>query len=127
MTVNSTPVMPVRPLLLRLLALAVSLVQLAGPAIATFADAQLQAAADSPAAASHIEAHQRPECARVHPDDCALCQYLTGVGQPITPPAPAVVAEARTLPVTRVVGAAPARRGALPRTRAPPGSVLLEA
>ena len=75
--------MRLRKVQLRFLALVVALVQLIGPAAASLADAQLEAAGNRPNAASHIEAHGRPECARVHAGDCALCQYLaTAFGQP---------------------------------------------
>jgi hypothetical protein len=113
--------MHVRPLRSRLLALAISLVQILGPAIATLADAELQAAAASPNAASHIESHQRPECARVHPDDCALCQYLaTGAGHPSVTPTPPIAAAVQAPPVARFVGVGLALLTAVPRTRAPP-------
>jgi hypothetical protein len=120
--------MRVRPLRSRFLALAISLVQILGPAVATFADAQLQAAAASPNAAAHIESHQRPECARVHPDDCALCQYLTtGAGHPNVSPTPPAAAVIQAPPVARLLGSGPSLFGALPRTRAPPGVVPPEA
>jgi hypothetical protein len=117
-----------RPLRTRLLALGVALVQLLGPAAATIADAQLEAGAKGPQAASHIESHRRPECARVHADDCALCQYLTtGANEPAPPPAWPIAVEARVPVLVRVLGAAPSILGAAPRTRAPPAPGLPEA
>jgi len=110
------------------LALGVALVQVLGPATAAIADAQLEADAKGPHAASHIESHRRPECARVHPDDCALCQYLTtGANEPGAPPTWPAAADARAPLAVRVLGAAPAILGALPRTRAPPALGLPEA
>ncbi len=117
--------MRLRKLQLRLLALVVALVQLIGPAAASLADAQLEAAGNGPNAASHIEAHSRPECARVHTDDCALCQYLaTAFGQPAPPvtPAPAALAAIRP-PVAEILGYAPTALGALPYSRGPPDLV----
>jgi hypothetical protein len=117
----SINVMPVRPLRLRLLALAVALVQLLGPAASSLADAKLEAGSLAPQAASHIESHRRPECARVHPDDCALCQYLSAGGsEPAAPaiPAPAIAAGAPAPAAADTP--APTWVDGLPRTRAPP-------
>jgi hypothetical protein len=110
---------------LRLLALVVALVQLTGPAAASLADAQLEAAGNRPNAASHIEAHGRPECARVHTDDCALCQYLaTAFTQPAPAAAPAPLSLAVIRPpVAGLLGYAPAALGALHYSRGPPDLV----
>src|SRR6185312_4695061 len=67
----------VRSLKLRALAFVLALVQVVTPGLAALADAELQAASNSPAAAAHVESHGRPQCPRVHTDDCILCQYLT--------------------------------------------------
>jgi hypothetical protein len=116
------PLVRLRRLHLRLLALVVALVQLSGPAAASLADAQLEAAGNGPHAASHIEAHGRPECARVHADDCALCQYLaTALGQPAPPAAAAPISLAAIRPpVAELLGYAPTALGALPYSRGPP-------
>jgi hypothetical protein len=109
----------------RLLALVVALVQLTGPAAASLADAQLEAAGNSPNAASHVEAHGRPECARVHTDDCALCQYLATAFNrpaPAAPAAPPSLAAIRP-PVAGLLGYAPAALGALQYSRGPPNLV----
>jgi hypothetical protein len=58
---------------LRLTSLAFAAVQLALPAAATLADARLELATRNLPA--HVE-HVRDGCARVHPADCALCQFL---------------------------------------------------
>jgi hypothetical protein len=110
---------------LRLLALVVALVQLTGPAAASLADAQLEAAGNRPNAASHIEAHGRPECARVHTDDCALCQYLaTAFTHPAPPAADAPLSLAVIRPpVAGLLGYAPAALGALQYSRGPPDLV----
>jgi hypothetical protein len=120
--------MSVRPLRLRLLAFVVALVQLAGPAMAAIADAQLQAESVGPQAASHIESHRRPECAHVHADDCALCQYLSGgAGQPSAPALPVVAAVVGAPRAVQVLGVTPTTFAAIPRTRAPPSLAMLEA
>jgi hypothetical protein len=120
--------MPARPFRLRLLAFVVALVQLVGPAAASLADAQVEAAALSPQAASHIESHRRPECAHVHSDDCALCQYLSaGANHPETPAPPAPALAVGVPAFDRVLGAASTTLDALPRTRAPPTLGMPEA
>jgi hypothetical protein len=122
------PPMSARPLRLRLLAVLVALVQLVGPATAAIADAQLQAESVGPQAASHIESHRRPECAHVHADDCFLCQYLSaGAGQPSTPALPVVAAVVGAPYTVRVVAATATTFAAIPRPRAPPSLVMLEA
>jgi hypothetical protein len=119
------PIVRLRKLHWRLLALIVALVQLTGPAAASLADAQLEAASNGPHAVSHIEAHGRPECARVHADDCALCQYLaTAFGQPAPPAAVAPISlSAIRPPVAELLGYAPTALGALPYSRGPPALV----
>jgi len=119
------PFVRLRKLHLRLLALVVALVQLTGPAAASLADAQLEAASNGPHAVSHVEAHGRPECARVHADDCALCQYLaTAFGQPVPPAAAAPISLAAIRPpVAELLGYAPTALGALPYSRGPPALV----
>jgi hypothetical protein len=119
------PIVRLRKLHWRLLALIVALVQLTGPAAASLADAQLEAASNGPHAVSHIEAHGRPECARVHADDCALCQYLaTAYGQPAPPAAVAPISlSAIRPPVAELLGYAPTALGALPYSRGPPALV----
>jgi hypothetical protein len=103
------------------MAVLVALVQLLGPAAAGLADAQLETAANTPNAASHIESHGRPECARVHADDCALCQYLTTASDrpPATATAPVAMQAARPAVAVRL-GSAAGRLDARPRSRAPP-------
>jgi hypothetical protein len=115
------PIVRLRKLHLRLLALVVALVQLTGPAAAALADAQLEAAGNQPNAASHIEAHGRPECARVHTDDCAICQYLaTAFDKPAVPRAAPLPSATVRPQVAALLGHAPAALGALPRSRGPP-------
>ena len=113
--------MRVRGLTFRVFALVAALVQLSGPAVAAVADAQLEAAGNGPNAAAHVESHSRPECARVHTDDCALCQYLaTAFSQPPAAGAPPIVAAAVRPAIREYVGSASGILDAVPRTRAPP-------
>jgi hypothetical protein len=65
----------------RILCSAIAIVQVAMPALAVIADAQLVAnSAGAPLV--HIEEHSNPQCRAVHPDDCALCQFLTHSSAP---------------------------------------------
>lgn len=57
-------------------------VQMAAPAIVTFADARL-AAASIGTAKVHVEDHTGGGCRPMHPDDCALCQLLSQFGSSI--------------------------------------------
>jgi hypothetical protein len=60
----------------RILIAAIAIAQMAVPALAAVADAQLLA--DSGGAPQvHVEDHTQSSCRPVHPDDCVLCQLLT--------------------------------------------------
>ncbi len=59
----------------RVLIAALAIVQMAVPALVAIADAE--AASRSAGAQVHIEDHTRRSCTAVHPDDCALCQFLS--------------------------------------------------
>lgn len=48
--------------------------QLATPATVAFADAKLDA---RPTAPIHLESSSSSTCAPIHPDKCALCQFLS--------------------------------------------------
>jgi hypothetical protein len=68
---------------------------------------------------AHVEEHGSEGCARLHRDDCALCQYLAhGSGPPASPPLAAPAKLVARGPATRIARA----RGAdvLPLPRAPP-------
>jgi len=54
-----------------------ALLQLVLPSFVSVADAQLERAAMSARAFSHVEANTGKDCAPVHSPDCALCQHLT--------------------------------------------------
>jgi len=95
--------------------------QLALPSFVALADADLERAAQSARATSHVEDHTRKDCAPVHRADCALCQHLT---TPFAKRAPFVLDVPRHLAARPTPGALRYRPGvpdspdALPR--APP-------
>src|SRR5947208_1017736 len=60
----------------RALWLACALMQLALPGAAAWADALLDATPVGPAT-THFESNTTSSCPRLHPPDCALCQFLT--------------------------------------------------
>jgi hypothetical protein len=95
--------------------------QLVLPGATAWADARLEQDARSPRGASHIEAHQTPQCARAHAPDCALCQHL---GSPLVRAVPErfALAPQRKHGVPPAVRYRPARFAAfaLPLSRAPP-------
>ena len=59
---------------LRVLAAFASLLQLTLPATVALADARLDV---RPAAPIHVESGPSSTCAPIHPDQCALCQFLS--------------------------------------------------
>jgi hypothetical protein len=70
-----------RSLFSRLLLCGVAIVQMAAPALAVVADARLTAdSAGAPLV--HVEDHTQKSCRAVHPDDCALCSFLTHFSAP---------------------------------------------
>jgi hypothetical protein len=70
-----------------------AVLQLVLPGAASVADAQLEATSISARPTSHIEEHGGAHCARVHPEDCALCRVLSTTGTPASA-TPAFVAAA---------------------------------
>src|SRR5205823_14642642 len=64
-----------RPLGARAFWLFGTLLQLALPGAAAWADARLDAAGAH--ATAHIESHTAKSCARIHAPDCAVCHFLT--------------------------------------------------
>lgn len=65
------------PLVVRMLVVLLACVQAFGPAAASYADAQLVAANPALSTSAHAEDHSSSSCRRVHPLDCALCQYVS--------------------------------------------------
>lgn len=95
------------------------LIQVLAPALASVADARLEA--ESVAATTHVESREYP-CGSVgHPAACALCQFLrTGAVEPAAggfAPAPAPDSRCAAAPPTV---AASFRGAASPLPRAPP-------
>ena len=104
----------------RVLLAALAIVQMAVPALVAIADAEL-ASRSGGAAVVHVEDHTQRSCRAPHPDDCALCQFLSlfapqRAGATVLPAAdsarPVVCDDASRLPASIV--------RALQRTRAPP-------
>jgi hypothetical protein len=103
---------------MRALALLCTLLQVALPGTVAYADARFDGA---PVAPVHVESHDGAQCAVLHPDNCALCQFLSALNplvqdQPVRLPEPPArfFPSADRLPVTTL--AQPAGRLA----RAPP-------
>jgi hypothetical protein len=76
----------------RIVAGLASLLQGVLPAAVALADARLEA---RPTAPVHVESHSSSACAVVHPDNCALCQFLSafhpsGAIQTVRLPEPSV-------------------------------------
>jgi hypothetical protein len=104
----------------RVLFAALAIVQMAVPALVAIADAELESRAGG-ASRVHIEDHTQRSCRAPHPDDCALCQFLSFLapqraGATVLPAAdvarPVICDDASRLPASIV--------RALQRTRAPP-------
>ncbi|MFL5575530.1 MAG: hypothetical protein ACJ79S_06130 [Gemmatimonadaceae bacterium] len=113
-----------RTRLARLLTLLVALLQIGAPPLASIADARLERESErSPRAAAHVESHSSPQCPRVHPADCGLCQFLTALATPGRAAAsvPASAAALAVCPEARL-GARTGSRFALALPRAPPAS-----
>ncbi|HKG94342.1 MAG TPA: hypothetical protein VKA84_20690 [Gemmatimonadaceae bacterium] len=108
----------------RLLVVLLALVQAAAPAAVSLADARLVATNPVLSGEAHIEDHGSSSCPRVHPLDCALCQYVSAPFLSSAPDAgPFALERAVALPH----GPAEHRRAAAalrqPPSRAPPGSL----
>jgi hypothetical protein len=96
---------------LRLVAAFTTLLQVALPATVAFADARLDARPTTPI---HVESGSSSSCAPIHPDKCALCQFLStfqpvGASHLVPPPEPpthAVAVREGTTPrgVSRLLG-----------------------
>ena len=106
--------------ILRLLAVAVALLQGAVPAAAAVAEGVLALRGRANPAVAHVEDGRTNRCAYVHPDDCGVCSCLVAVALAEVPRAPVAVVPARLVPL----GAAPVvptlAARAPPRARAPP-------
>jgi hypothetical protein len=69
----------VRPpsLFRRLAFIAVAIVQMSAPVLVSVAEGQLAKSSVGQPGQVHVEDHTHRGCVPVHPDSCALCQYLT--------------------------------------------------
>lgn len=108
--------------LARFLTLLVAVSQLAAPSLASIADAALERESErSPRAAAHVESHGSPQCPRLHPADCALCQFLTAPASATRPAltVPTSDAALAVCPEARL-GARTGSRFVLALPRAPP-------
>ncbi|MGZ8375717.1 MAG: hypothetical protein ACXW0Z_00620 [Gemmatirosa sp.] len=109
------------PLLLRVLAVVLALVQSASPAAAAVADGLLAREGGTRPVVVHVEDRQHEGCPPVHATDCALCAYLSVVAEPGSSGTPFACAAAR-VPIAAAPSDAPeAARRSLPAARAPPG------
>jgi len=102
---------------MRALAALCTLLQAAVPAAAALADARLDAAPVGPV---HVESKSTSACAMVHPDNCALCQFLAA---PSLAPPPAdrlPDPPARIVTTAARLTARPVARRARRLARAPP-------
>ena len=100
-----------------------ALAQAALPGIVSIIDAEPASDAATAAIRPHIESHGTPKCPRVHQEDnCALCQFVTGVLAPVPNAAPLPLVEANSLRVAAVRPDSPTWRsdGAPSLPRAPP-------
>ncbi|HEX7546709.1 MAG TPA: hypothetical protein VF368_08270 [Gemmatimonadaceae bacterium] len=102
---------------------AVTIIQMAVPALAVIADARLVSDSDG-SQPVHVEDHTQRSCRPVHPDDCALCRLLTHFSAPraAAPSLPAGTTARCTVSDDASVRPASVFR-AQERTRAPPVSL----
>ena len=100
-----------------------ALLQLLLPGAASIADARLEADSIRSRPTAHIEEHSGANCARVHPDDCALCRVLSSSGTFATASAvlPGVVL--RVVPPSDGVTRIPRLVASTAQSRAPPQHV----
>lgn len=105
----------------RLFAALVAVLQLALPAAVSVADARLDAQSYTTATRSHVEDQSSTSCPRIHPLECALCQFLSsGTGTPAAAVLPYASRRDISCPAEAVVRRVATAAGALPLSRAPP-------
>jgi hypothetical protein len=97
-----------------------AVLQFALPSTVTFADARLEReSARAPGA--HIEETASATCRPSHPDECALCQFLSRAATPTqSAPLPAIAEQIRASVVSPTHVAATLTRAHAARPRAPP-------
>ena len=75
-----------------------AILQMALPGVASIADARLEAESIRERPTSHAEEHGSPNCARVHPADCAFCRILSAAARPAASDSDSPVALLRIAP-----------------------------
>jgi|GEM_PF-1694827 len=104
----------------RALVILIAIVQMAMPAVASVADAWLNAQRPSELRV-HAEDRTHANCARLYADDCVLCTFLAHCIPGALPERDAVPATAPRVPVGNLVPALQRRVAVLAtRPRAPP-------
>jgi hypothetical protein len=104
----------------RTLWLVYAALQLLLPGAASIADARLEAASIASHPTAHVEEHGTPQCARVHPSDCALCRVISATARPTTAAHLAPTSPTRVAPSASAPSRVAQRDGAATRSRAPP-------
>jgi len=102
---------------------AAALAQAVLPGVISVVDASAAGDVASAAIRPHIESHGTPKCPRVHQEDnCALCQFVSGVVAPAPHPAPLPLNKSSALHVPSVRPESPTwlAAGAPSLPRAPP-------
>ncbi|HKN58051.1 MAG TPA: DUF2946 family protein [Gemmatimonadaceae bacterium] len=100
-----------------------ALTQAALPGVISVIDASAAGDVATAAIRPHIESHGTPKCPRVHQEDnCALCQFVSGVLAPTPNTAPLPLNESSALRIKTVRRESPTWRsdGAPSLPRAPP-------
>ena len=102
---------------------AAALAQAVLPGVISVVDASAAGEVASAAIRPHIESHGTPKCPRVHQEDnCALCQFVSGVAAPVPHPAPLLLNQSSAIRVAAVRRESPTwlADGAPCLPRAPP-------
>ncbi|HEX9310839.1 MAG TPA: hypothetical protein VF887_08500 [Gemmatimonadaceae bacterium] len=102
---------------------AAALAQAVLPGVVGIVDASAAGDVASAAIRPHIESHGTPKCPRVHQEDnCALCQFVSGVLAPVPGTAPIPLNEGCALRVSTAGHESPTWRanGSPSLPRAPP-------
>jgi hypothetical protein len=102
---------------------AAALAQAALPGVVGIIDASAAGSVASAAIRPHAEDHQHPHCPRVHQDDnCALCQFVSGIVAAAAEPAQLPSGQGRSFQVASAYALSPAgfADGSPSLPRAPP-------
>ncbi len=105
----------------RIAFIAVAIVQMSAPMLVSVTEGQLATSSLGQPGQVHVEDHTHRGCVPVHPDSCALCQYLTHFAaekpQPVFVPVAVVERVAQSCEAFRLPATLARTRE---RTRAPP-------